>query len=71
MVDVDSDTCPTVIRALTEINVNFRAPCDGDKLLRTVVLIAKRELEDEELWLNYKLESDDTPEWYSPVSNSL
>ena len=70
-IDVGPESLPEVLHALTSINFNFRRPCEGDHLLRTVVFRAKRDIEDEELWLDYKLESDEPPEWYVPVSESL
>ena len=66
-VDLVPDSLPEVLHALGSINFNFRVPCDGDYLLRTVVIVAKRDVEDEEIWLDYKLESDSPPAWYSPV----
>jgi len=66
-VDIDESSPAEVSLALSKINFNFRKPCAGDKLLRTVVLVSKRDLENEEIWLDYKLESDNAPLWYSPV----
>ena len=48
--------------------VNFRPPAPGEPSKRTVVLIAERDLRDEELWLDYKLNPDGPLEsWYAPV----
>ena len=48
----------------------FRPPADGDPARRTAVLIAARDLEDEELWLDYKLSAGSPPPWYAPVAAS-
>ena len=48
----------------------FRPPADGDPARRTAVLIAARDLEDEELWLDYKLSAGNPPPWYAPVAAS-
>ena len=43
---------------------------DGDPARRTAVLIAARDLEDEELFLDYKLSAGSPPPWYAPVAAS-
>ncbi|KAL1528787.1 hypothetical protein AB1Y20_010112 [Prymnesium parvum] len=51
----------------------FRPPAQGELLKQTAVLVASRRLQDEELWLNYKLrpETKDTWEsWYTPVEHN-
>ena len=43
----------------------------GDLGLRTIVVVASRDIEDEELWLDYNFKSDKDllPEWYCPVNH--
>ena len=48
----------------------FRPPADGDPARRTAVLIAARDLEEEELFLDYKLSAGSPPPWYAPVAAS-
>ena len=51
--------------------VNFRPPADGEACKQTVVLVASRELRDEELLLNYKLRQEGPLEsWYAPVAGT-
>lgn len=46
-------------------------PVAGEPWKRTAVLVASRELCDEELWLDYKLRADihRLPEWYAPCED--
>mmetsp|Transcript_9183 Transcript_9183/g.29390 ORF Transcript_9183/g.29390 Transcript_9183/m.29390 type:complete len:112 (-) Transcript_9183:99-434(-) len=46
----------------------FRPPAEGEPACRSAVLIATRQLADEELFLDYKLRVDGPVEpWYHPV----
>lgn len=54
--------------------VNFRPPAAEDVPLRTVLVVAKRDLHHgEELLLDYKLSSDTDrrPDWYAPVGSHV
>ena len=47
----------------------FRPPAEGDPVKQTVVLVTKREVADEEVFLDYKLRAEGPLEsWYSPVT---
>ena len=49
--------------------VGFRPPAEGDPVKQTVVLVTKREVADEEVFLDYKLRAEGPLEaWYSPVT---
>ena len=49
----------------------FRPPAVGQPAKQTCVLLAARQLADEELWLDYKLRPEGPWEaWYSPVTKS-
>ena len=51
--------------------VNFRPSGAGEPRVRTAVLVASRDLCDEELYLDYKLQRQGPVEsWYSPVHAS-
>lgn len=49
--------------------LQFRPPAPGAPVKQTVVLLARRELADEELWLDYKLRPQGPLEpWYAPAA---
>ena len=58
----------THVRAAS-LGARSRPPAEGAPLKQTVVLVADRELRDEELFLNYKLRPQGPlAEWYAPVA---
>eukprot|EP00658_Telonema_sp_P-2_P073990 TRINITY_DN6314_c0_g1_i1.p1 TRINITY_DN6314_c0_g1~~TRINITY_DN6314_c0_g1_i1.p1 ORF type:complete len:153 (-),score=30.67 TRINITY_DN6314_c0_g1_i1:144-572(-) len=65
--DLPRDMSPEMLNLFRNVNVNFRTPAESDFALRTVVLVAKTDLENEELWLDYQLSGDTKPQWYTPV----
>ena len=65
--DVNAESSEELRVFFRSINANFRPPADTDVALKTIMLVASRDLADEELWLNYKLSGDTKPTWYSPV----
>eukprot|EP00656_Telonema_subtile_P013837 TRINITY_DN17036_c0_g2_i2.p1 TRINITY_DN17036_c0_g2~~TRINITY_DN17036_c0_g2_i2.p1 ORF type:complete len:215 (+),score=34.38 TRINITY_DN17036_c0_g2_i2:131-775(+) len=65
--DLHAQTPAPVLQFFQSVNANFRPAAVGDVLLKTVVMLAKRDIENEELWLDYNFGSDKMPEWYTPV----
>ena len=68
---LNTDTLPVAsVAALRRVSWYDQPPLtfDGGRHQRTMVLVALRDLEDEELFVDYCYHSEcPFPEWYSPV----